>query len=187
MEHIHRASIRILITISTIGVFLTGLFAPFYALFVEKLGGGIEIAGLSWAMFSIVSGIMILFLRSWESSIHQKRKLLIAGLYLRAIAYLLFLFINSFFDLMLVQILIGISIALVNPSYDALFTKHTSENNAVSDWGDWEGLTSIAAGLASVTGGYVIKYFGYESVFIPMAVITFCMALYLSSLPREII
>lgn len=187
MEQIHRRSIRILITISTLLMFLTGLFAPFYSLFVEDLGGGIEIAGLSWAVFAIVSGCMILFLRSWESTIHQKRKIMISGLFLRAFAFILFLFINNFFDLIVVQTLIGISIALVNPSYDALFTKHTSEEQSISDWGGWEGYTSIASGLASVTGGYAIKYFGYEAVFIPMAIITFCTALYLQFLPEEIL
>lgn len=187
MEKIHKTSIKILITVSTLLVFLTGLFAPFYALFVEKIGGGIEIAGLSWAVFSIVSGVMILLLRSWESTIHQKRRIMIGGLFLRSFSFLLFLFINSFLDLILVQVLIGVSIALINPSYDALFTKHTSEDKAISDWGAWEGLTSIASGLASVTGGYAIKYYGYEAVFIPMAVITFCTALYLQSLPKEVL
>ncbi|MCF7865471.1 MAG: MFS transporter [Candidatus Pacebacteria bacterium] len=187
MEQIHKKSIRILITVSTLLTFLTGLFAPFYALFVGKLGGGIEIAGASWAVFSIVSGLMILLFRSWESTIHQKRRIMIGGLFLRSFAFVLFLFITSFFDLIIVQILIGISIALVNPSYDAMFTKHTSEEQAISDWGGWEGLTSIASGLASVTGGFAIKYYGYESVFIPMAVITFCTALYLQSLPKEIL
>lgn len=187
MEKIHRTSIKILIAVSTLLTFLTGLFAPFYALFVEELGGGIEIAGISWAVFSIVSGLMILFFRSWESTINQKRRIMIGGLFLRAIAFLLFIFINSFFDLILVQVLIGISIALINPSYDALFTKHTSEEKAISDWGGWEGMTSIASGLASVVGAYAIKYYGYEAVFIPMAIITFCTALYLQFLPKEIL
>lgn len=187
MEHIHRQSIKILITISTLLTFLTGLFAPFYALFVEKLGGGIEIAGASWAVFAIVSGIMILLFRSWESTIQQKRRIMIGGMFLRSFTFVLFIFINSFLELILVQALVGISIALVNPSFDALFTKHTSETQAISDWGGWEGMTSIASGLASVTGGYLIKFFGYEAVFIPMAVISFCTALYLQFLPKEIL
>ena len=187
MEHIHRRSIRILITVSTLMMFLTGLFAPFYALFVEKLGGGIEVAGESWAVFSIVSGIMILLFRSWESTIQQKRRIMIGGMFLRSFTFILFIFINSFLELILVQALVGISIALINPSYDALFTKHTSEKAAISDWGGWEGMTSIASGLASVTGGYLIKFFGYEAVFIPMAVVSFCTALYLQFLPQEIL
>lgn len=167
--------------------FLTGLFAPFYALFVENLGGGIEVAGASWAVFSIVSGLMILTLRSWESTIHQKRRIMIGGMFLRSFTFVLFLFISSLFELIIVQALIGISIALVNPAYDALFTKHTSEEQAISDWGGWEGLTSIASGLASVTGGFAIKYYGYEAVFIPMAVISFCIAMYLQFLPKDIL
>lgn len=187
MEHIHRQSIKILITISTLLTFLTGLFAPFYALFVEKLGGGIEVAGASWAVFSIVSGLMILLFRPWASTIQQKRRIMIGGMFLRSFTFVFFIFIDSFLELILVQVLVGISIALVNPSYDALFTKHTSEEQAISDWGGWEGMTSIATGLASITGGYLIKFFGYEAVFIPMAVISFCAALYLQFLPKEIL
>ncbi len=183
----HRRSIHILLALSTLLTLLVGLFAPFYALFVEKIGGGIEIAGISWAVFSIVSGVLILLFTMWETHVVHKRKLLLAGLFLRALAFLSFVFITSITDLILAQVLMGISIALTNPSYDALFTHHTTEQKAISDWGGWEGLTSIAAGVASVTGGFLIKYFGYETVFLTIAACVFCMALYLSSVPKEML
>src|SRR3989344_7076191 len=54
-------SLRVLITVNAILVFIMGLFAPFYAVFVQRIGGDVAFAGLSWAVFLIVSGSPPLF------------------------------------------------------------------------------------------------------------------------------
>ncbi|MDE2173438.1 MAG: hypothetical protein KGJ31_02460, partial [Patescibacteria group bacterium] len=57
--------LRILITTNSLLVFIIGLFAPFYAVFVAHLGGNIAFAGFSWAIFSIVSGVLIFLFANW--------------------------------------------------------------------------------------------------------------------------
>ena len=43
-------SLRILIITNTGIVFVVGLFAPFYAVFIQNIGGNIAFAGFSWAL-----------------------------------------------------------------------------------------------------------------------------------------
>lgn len=167
---------------STVGTFVFGLFTPFYAIYIQKLGGNVELAGTSWAVFLIVSGVLILALASLESSIKDKRALYIFGLFLRGISFLIYIFISTYYELILAQILLGISVALVNPSFDALFTKNTTKADALNDWGGWEGFTAISAGAASLLGGYFIQNFGFTYIFVGMATLTFitaiCMMMY---------
>jgi MFS family permease len=87
--------------------------------------------------------------------------------------------------LLLVQFLLGISAALVNPSFDALFTEHLTKEKVIVEWGGWEGLTAIATGAAAFVGPYLIVNFGFPFVFTSMSLITTVTAIRLFFLPRE--
>lgn len=62
-------SLRILIIVNTAMVFIIGMIAPFYAIFVQKIGGNIIFAGFSWAIFSIVAGVLTLLFGNWQLKI----------------------------------------------------------------------------------------------------------------------
>ncbi len=187
VETRHKGGIKILLLSSTITTFLTGLFAPFYVLYVQKLGGDIEKAGTSLAVFSVVSGVLILAFSVWESSVKDKKRIYVAGLLLRALVFALYIFVDSYYMLLLAQFLLGISAALVNPAFDALFTDHLTKEKVIAEWGGWEGLTSIATGAAAFLGPYLIVSFGFSFVFTAMALITSVIALRLLFLPKEIL
>lgn len=178
-------AIRILLTTSTVGSFIFGIFSVFYVTYIQKIGGNIETAGSSLAVFSIVSGVLILTFASLESSIENKRLLYGAGLLLRSLAFLLFMFVSTFFELILVQILLGISVAMVNPSFDSLFTKWSNKEDSISDWSGWEGFTAISVGVASLVGGYIIQHFGFTVVFALMSLLSFVTGLCVLSLKNE--
>lgn len=180
-------SLKILLFVSTTMTFVLGIFAPFYALYVVRLGGDLTLAGISWAVFSIVSGVLMLAFTTWETSIKDKKALYASGYILRAITFLLYIFVGSVYELILAQILLGISLALSNPAFDALFMKHTDKNKEIAEWGGWEGLTSIATGCAALVGGFVIEIYGFTSAFSLMSLISLCLGIYLILLPKEIL
>ena len=168
-------------------VFVIGLFAPFYAVFVEGLGGNIAFAGVSWALFSIVSGILTLFFTRWELKFHEQELLLALGYIIRAIVFLSYAFMTSIFQLMVTQVLWGIAAAIGSPAFDAVYSAHTNSEDSIVQWGGWEGIASIAAGVAALLGGFFIQVFGFTPVFLGMAVISFFLAIYLWALPRELL
>lgn len=176
---LYNRAIKLLLVTSTLGSFIFGIFSTFYVTYVQKIGGTIEMAGASMAVFSIVSGILILAFASVESSIKNKRLLYASGILLRSLSFLLFAFVSSFFELLLVQILLGISVAIVNPSFDSLFTKHSNKEDSLSDWSGWEGFTAIAIGVASLVGGYTIQHFGFTVVFVGMSLFSFATGIFL--------
>ena len=165
-------NLRLLIFVNTVITFTVGMFAPFYAVFVVKIGGGVALAGVSWALFSVVSGILILLLSKWELRIKRQHILLAIGYLIRSMVFLSYAFMNNIPQLLITQVLWGIASAVGTPAFDALYTSSTSKETAISEWGDWEGVSAIATGIAALVGGMLIERVGFKILFIIMASIS---------------
>lgn len=180
-------SLRILIFTNTFMVFIIGLFAPFYAVFVQKIGKGIAFAGFSWALFSIIAGVLILLFSRWQLRVKEQELLLALGYFIRGIAFLSYAFMSSVAQLLFTQILWGIGAALGTPAFDAVYSAHTNKDNSIVEWGQWEGIAAIATGSAALVGGILIQTVGYFYVFIGMAILSVILGIYIWRLPRELL
>lgn len=184
--HLNR-SLRILITVNTGMVFVIGVFAPFYAVFVQKIGGSIALIGFSWALLSIVSGVLILLFANLEIKVKEQELLLALGYFLRGIVFLSYAFMTNLTELLFTQVLWGVAAAIGVPAFDAVYQTHTSSEEAIVQWGGWEGIAAIATGVAALAGGLLIQTFGYQMVFIGMSGVSFLLGLYVWRLPRELL
>ncbi len=164
-------NLRLLIIINTVITFTVGMFAPFYAVFVAHIGGGAALAGISWAVFSIVSGVLILALSKWELKVKRRHVLLATGYLIRAVVFLSYAFMDNIPQLLITQVLWGVASAVGTPAFDALYTSHTSAESAIVEWGDWEGIAAIATGVAALVGGFLIQIIGFKILFLFMSVI----------------
>ncbi len=165
------------------------MFAPFYAVFVEKVGGSIAFAGLSWAIFAVIAGALTLLFSNLELRIKEQELLIALGYFFRSGVFLSYAFMGSMTQLILTQILWGIAAAIGTPAFDAVYASHTTQGDgdSIVQWGSWEGIAAIATGIAALIGGILIQSFGYTIVFIGIAVISFALGLYIWLLPREIL
>jgi predicted MFS family arabinose efflux permease len=168
-------------------VFIIGMLAPFYAVFVQKIGGNIAFAGFSWAIFSIVAGVLTLLFGKWQLKVKEQELMLALGYFIRGAVFLSYAFMGSIAQLISTQILWGIGAAIGSPAFDAVYSAHTNQKDSIMQWGKWEGISSIAAGLAAITGGLLIQAVGYELVFLSMALFSILLGTYIWRLPREIL
>lgn len=180
-------SLRILITTNAILVFIMGLFAPFYAVFIGQIGGSIAFAGLSWSIFSIVAGVLIFLFSKWELKIKEPELLIALGYIIRGGVFLSYAFMTNMTQLLVTQVLWGVGMALGTPAFDSVYANHTSKENSIVEWGQWEGIAAIVTGVAALVGGILIQSFGYQIIFITMAIISTCLGAYIWKLPREIL
>jgi predicted MFS family arabinose efflux permease len=180
-------SLRILIVVNTTMVFVLGLFAPFYAVFVQNLGGNIAFAGFSWAIFAIVAGILTLLFGNWQLKVKEQELLLALGYLIRGAVFLSYAFMGSISQLIFTQILWGVGAALGTPAFDAVYSAHTSKEDSIVQWGQWEGIASIATGVAAIIGGILIQSIGYPYLFLGMAAMSFLLGIYIWRLPREVL
>jgi predicted MFS family arabinose efflux permease len=178
-ELVLNKNLRSLIFVNTMINFTIGMFAPFYAVFVAKIGGSAELAGVSWALFYIVTGVLILVLRNWELRVRRRHVLLALGYLIRSAVFLSYAFMDSIPQLLITQLLWGIGTAIGTPAFDALYTSSTSKETALVEWAYWEAASAIAVGLAALAGGFLIESIGYATLFILMAVISAVLGIYL--------
>ena len=165
-------NLKLLIFVNTVINFTVGMFAPFYAVFVAKIGGGAALAGISWALFSVVSGILILLFSKWELQVKRQFILLAVGYIFRSAVFLSYAFMHSIPQLLITQVLWAIASAVGTPAFDALYTSSTSKETAIVEWADWEGVSAIATGIAALVGGLMIQTVGFKILFIIMAIIS---------------
>lgn len=180
-------SLRILIVTNSILVFIIGLLAPFYAVFIEHLGGNIAFAGLAWAIYSIVAGILIFLFANWELKVKEQELLIAFGYVLRGAVFLSYAFMTSITQLIITQIFWGVATAIGTPAFDAVYADHTAKESSIVQWGEWEGISAIMTGIAALIGGIIIQSFGYQLVFLAMSVISLSLGLYIFRLPREVL
>ena len=180
-------SLRILILLNMTITFVIGIFAPFYAVFVAKIGGDLAFAGLSWGIFGIISGVLTLFFTKWSLRVREQELLLALGYFIRGIVFLSYGFMMSMSQLILTQILWGVAAAIGVPAFDAVYSAHTSRDGSIAEWGGLEGVSSIATGIAALLGGFVINAFGFQPIFFVMSGIAFLLSIYIWFLPRDVL
>ncbi len=180
-------SLRILIGVNTVMVFTIGMFAPFYAVFVQKIGGDIVFAGFSWAVFSIVAGVLTLLFSRFEIKVKERELLLAFGYIVRGAVFLSYAFMTTIPQLLLTQVLWGIAVAIGVPAFDAIYSDHTTDGESLTEWGRWEGIRAIAVGCAALLGGVLINMLGFQAVFLIMSAFSLLLAAHIWTLPRELL
>jgi MFS family permease len=164
----HKA-IKILIGASIFFNFSAGLFGPIYAIFVERIGGDMLAASTAWAIYSIIIGILILIFGKWEDKLN-KRKMVVLGYFLHTVGAAGYLFVQQPIHLFLVQAILGVSAAINNPAWNAIFSTSLDKHRESSEWAYWEGTVRIDAGIAAVIGGTIATVFGFRTLFILMTI-----------------
>lgn len=152
-------------------IFSSGILIPIYAFFVQRIGGGIFEAsstiGISYMLTGLVA--MLIYQTKW-GSIYQKECLLV-GWFFWLISICLYCYVTNISTLLLSQCFGGLGNALSTSAYDAEFSKQAS-NNFVHGWSRLEGTSNISAGLAALSGGIIVNYFGFDILMLFMT----CMA-----------
>jgi MFS family permease len=186
--------LKILITSSIFYNFAAGMFGPIYAIFAQKIGGSILVASSAIAMYTAVVGILILVFGRFEDRL-DKKKIFITGRAVNVVGVAGYIFVSSPIDLFLVQIILGIAIAMMNPTFEALYSRGLRKGHEAFEWSVWEGSINLVLAGAAVVGGIVATVFGFTALFILMTgmatggfvVSTFLMEKNIWSELREII
>jgi len=153
------------------GIFVLGasLLGPLYAVFVETINPSVLVVSWSWAAF-LISAIFFLFVMARVGDRVQKKKyLLLAGYIVRAIAWFLFLFVQSVPALILVQILIGLGEALGTPAFNAIFAAHLNHGKQIADYANYKIVSMAVVTLGTIVGGLVVNSFGFQPLFLAMS------------------
>jgi len=160
--------VKILLSSSIIHNFSLALLGPIYAIFVQKIGGGILSASSAWAIYTITIGILTIIFGKFELKLSWTR-MLIWGRILTAVGIASYFFVSNIFQLFVAEFILGIAASIKDPAYDSLFSKFITKKKVSLEWGYQWGFTSIFGGIAALVGGTIATIFGFKILFIIMA------------------
>lgn len=161
---------KILLTASLLSGFADNLIGSFYAIFVQKIGGSILDIGYSMTIFSIATGILIMLVGRISDKINKKF-ITVLGYLLFALGNFAYLFITHPYQLFALQIVFAIGAACLTAPLTVLFTEFISKKDAGLQWSLGAGGSRITTGLAVLSGTFILKFAGFEVLFITMAIL----------------
>ncbi|PIR87446.1 MAG: hypothetical protein COU11_00305 [Candidatus Harrisonbacteria bacterium CG10_big_fil_rev_8_21_14_0_10_49_15] len=163
-----KRGLKILLWADAWADFGIGMLGPIYAIFVEDIGGDILDASWAYFAFMITAGLVMYLISRWENHVLHKEKLVVIGYCLTAVGALGYYFVDTQAGLLVVQVILGVSMAVLSPAFDALYSHYVVNKHEASDWGAWEAMGYMVAALAAVVGGYVVDSFGFRPLFLLM-------------------
>ena len=162
---------KMLLLASFTGTFAEGMLLPLWSVFTGKNGGSVLDAGIGYAIFSIATGLVVMFIGSTDFFERNNKWFLLYGFALAGIGDLSYMLVRNKWELFAVQCLIGISVGIANPAWDALYSDdEEDEKNNSKRWSFWTGGISFVSGLSALAGGLIVKLYGFNAMFVAMFV-----------------
>ncbi|MEK9209214.1 MAG: MFS transporter [Patescibacteria group bacterium] len=187
MKRIFNKAIRILLVTNGLILIAGAMLGPIYALFVEKIGGDLLDASLSFSVFMVTAGVVTLISGKFSDKLKESELVVVWGYIVMGVGFFSYTLVNSLWSLLLVQVLIGLGEAIYNPAFDALYSKHLDGHKAGREWGVWEAMNFLVAALGAIAGGFLATKFGFNAMFITMGLLCFASAIYIFRLPRRVL
>lgn len=165
-----------------------GIVQPIFAVFVlENIAGAtvVTVGTLAAIFWTVKSVLQIPLARYLDRTAGEKDDFyaLILGLFLASISAFLFVLVKEVWQLYLVEVLHSTALALYAVSWTPIFSRHLDGDKVSFDWALDSSAVGIFAGLAGLLGGIVAKFFGFEAVFVLVALFSAASAFVLLLVP----
>ncbi len=180
-------AIRVLLGTNALILVAAAMLGPIYALFVERVGGDLMDASIAGSIFALVAGLTTLVSGKYADAIKEGELIVVAGYAIMGVGFLLYVWVQSVLFLFIVQAIIGLGEAIYSPAFDALYSKHLAKTKSGTEWGAWESMSYFTSAVGALIGGGVVTLFGFQSLFVVMALLCFGSALYIYRLKRSVL
>jgi len=180
-------ALKVLLATNGLILFAAAMLGPIYALFVEEIGGNLLDASFAVAAFALAAGITTYISGRYADTLREGELIIVLGYLIMSIGFFLYLFVNSIWFLLVVQLLIGFGEAIYSPAFDAVYSRHMSNTFAGRQWSAWEMMNYFVAAAGALIGGYIAWTFGFTSLFVVMGALSLLSAAYIYFLPRKLL
>jgi MFS family permease len=178
-------ALRILLVTNGMILLAAAMIGPIYALYVKNIGGDLLDASVAGGVFALIAGTTVLLAGKYSDVLPHKKLVVAIGYSIMGLGFFLYIFVNSIWFLLLVQVIIGFGEAIYNAPFDALYSEHLDDGQDGMEWGAWEAMNYYAAALGAFLGGIIVTHFGFSPLFVIMATLCFLSAIYIYLLPKK--
>ncbi|HOZ81064.1 MAG TPA: MFS transporter [Candidatus Woesebacteria bacterium] len=180
-------SLKVLFLLNSIFVFASSLLGPLYAVYVNKIDSKIISVSFSWAVFMFSSTLFTYFVGKFGDRVKEQEYLLAGGFLVRCLAWLGYIFVSDITGLILVQFVLGLGESLGTPAWNAIFAKHLDNSKEVMEYSNWNIINNLMVAAATVAGGVVVTYLGFNILFVIMSVLALVSLIGVLITPRKIL
>jgi MFS family permease len=151
-----------------------GLIGPIFAIFITQQvqGGSLVAVGLIAATYWFVKSMAQPFIAHFLDVKKGERddfKFLILGLFLANLVPLGYVFASQLWHVFFLEVLRGMCMACVVPSWAGIFTRHIDKGWEAFSWSIESTGVGLAAAFAAAFGGIMANFLGFKVVFVLVA------------------
>ena len=179
--------IRILLATNGCILIAGSMLGPIYALFVERIGGDLLDASYAFGVYALAAGITTLASGRYADKLKESELIVVLGYSIMGLAFFGYTLVDSIWSLLAVQVLIGLGEAIYAPAFDSSYSKHLDGHKSGREWGAWESINYFTTALGAIAGGFLVTFFGFNTIFIIMGLLSFSSAFYILRLPRKVL
>lgn len=111
---------------------------------------------------------------------------MVLGLFLASFAYFGYMFVDHIWQVFLLQIILGLSATLANPTWCKMFTRHLDKGKEGVEWSMYDVVVGVGAGLAAALGAFIADMYGFDILFFIVGVVAAFSAIVLLFLKKEL-
>jgi MFS family permease len=168
-----------------------GLLTPIFAIFIVQRieGGSLAAVGLIVAAYWFVKSATQPFIAHFldiKKGEKDDFKVLAYGTFMINLVPLGYLFVGHIWQVILLEILRGICMACIVPSWYGIFARHVEKGWEAFSWSiDSTGI-GLAAAFAAAFGGIIASFLGFKIVFVLIAFFGFASAFLLLTVRKSL-
>lgn len=180
-------ALKVLFISNAVYVFGALLLGPLYAIYVQKIGGGVLLVSISTAVFYVASTLFMMFVSRWGDRVREIEIMLAVSYLIRGFGFLGYIFVNSALSLILLQVVFGLAESLGTPTFGALFSKHVDKHEEVMEYSDWSIVSNLVMALGTIVGGFIVSSLGFNFLFVIIGTLCFISAGWILLTPRRVL
>lgn len=172
-----KITLRVLLVSNFLNTLAYSLFFPLYAIYIQKIDSSVLAVSSTMGWYTFITGVTILAAGKLEDVVKKKEQIVALGYFILVAGSLGYLFVNSIWMLYLIQTINAIGIGIVVPAWKAMYSCKEDKGMEAKEWSFFDGGNMLLAGLATVTGGLIVRLSGFEMLIILMAGLQLCSAI----------
>ncbi|PIR94080.1 hypothetical protein COT97_03270 [Candidatus Falkowbacteria bacterium CG10_big_fil_rev_8_21_14_0_10_39_11] len=173
--------VKVLIVSDFIVISSSNILSPIFAIFIAEQvpGGSIEAAGLAVAIYAMTKSIFEvpvgIFIDRKKGELDDLY-MSFFGTLLQGVVYFSFVFVGNVWHLLILHAVLGFASAVAYPGWYAIFTRHVDDHKQGFEWSLYDVILGFGAAGAAAVGGFIAVKWGFNSIFIIVACLTFAGA-----------
>lgn len=187
--------IRVLISSDIVISAGWGFLGPVFAIFIVQnvvvgsIAHAAEVAGFASLTYWVLKSFLQIPIGKYLDKNHGEEDdfwFMFIGTFLSAFVPLIYMIASKPLHVYAAQCVQAMAMAMVIPSWSAIFTRHIDHGAEAYEWGLRSTGMGLGTGIAGAVGGIMVAFFGFKIVFVLVSMFTIISAVLLLLIRKDI-